>query len=302
MRQKNCLIILGPTAVGKTALSIKIAQAFQTQIISADSRQCYREMNIGVCKPAADQLQTVPHYFISSHSIHDQVNAAVFEQYALAAIRTIFEHNDVAVMAGGTGLYIRAFCSGMDEVPVIVPDIRKKIREEYNNRGLEWLQTQVKSADPEYFSKGEVLNPHRLIRSLEVVLSTGRSILSFHTGQKTVRRFNIIKVGLELPRQQLYTHINHRVNNMMQRGLTAEVTGLLPFKHLSPLNTIGYKELIECIERQGSQPETIEKIKINTRHYAKRQITWFKKDENIQWFSPEDEEGVLRYVRRSMDG
>ena len=301
MSQKTCLIILGPTAVGKTALSLKIAQSFSTHIISADSRQCYRELNIGVAKPSPDQLQTAPHYFINSHSVHDQVNAAVFEQYALKAAHKIFDHQDVTVMVGGTGLYIRAFCNGIDEVPEVNPEVRKKIREEYDRLGLTWLQGQVKSADPLYFSEGEVFNPHRLMRSLEVILSTGHSIRSFQTGKKLLRNFNIIKIGLELPRAQLYAHINQRVNNMMQEGLIDEVKGLLPLKHLQPVNTIGYKEIFECLEQLGSEQEAVEKIQTNTRHYAKRQLTWFKKDESIQWFSPEEEEKIMRYIREKMN-
>ena len=286
MKNKTCIIIVGPTAVGKTSLAVSVAQHFKTEIISADSRQCFKELNIGVAKPDDEQLQEVKHWFINSHSITDEVNAAIFEQYALQTINTIFKKHDVAVMVGGTGLYIKTFSEGIDEVPVIKPEVREKIKFDFEWEGIEWLQKEVQKTDPLYFEKGEIKNPQRLIRALEVKLSTGKSIIEFQTKQKKERDFNIIKIGLELPREELYKRINNRVDVMMKDGLLGEVKSLAKFKNLNALQTVGYRELFGHIEGDISLADAIEIIKINTRHYAKRQITWFKKDEEVKWLSP----------------
>lgn len=291
---------MGPTAVGKTALSIEVARRLQTAIISADSRQCYRELNIGVAKPSPAQLQTVPHYFINSHSIHHPVNAAAFEQYALAAAQDVFSRSDAVVVAGGTGLYIQAFCQGMDEVPAVTPGIRQMIREEYTRQGMAWLQEQVRSSDPVYYQSGELLNPHRLMRALEVVLSTGRSIRSFQKGQAAIRDFNIIKIGLELPRETLHAQIQQRVDGMIREGLVEEVSNLMPFSHLQPLQTIGYQEIVALLDNKLSLPEAIEQINIRTRQYAKRQMTWFKKHTLVKWFSPYEPEAVWEYIFKTL--
>ncbi|HEY8389059.1 MAG TPA: tRNA (adenosine(37)-N6)-dimethylallyltransferase MiaA [Parasegetibacter sp.] len=283
---KQCIIIAGPTAVGKTNEAIDLARFLNTSIISADSRQCYKELNIGVAKPTPGQLNTVRHYFIHSHSIHQEINAANYEQYALNAASEIFSENDYAVMVGGTGLYIKAFAEGLDEMPEIDPEIRQSLRDQYINNGIDWLRQQVAENDLEYFEKGENQNPHRLLRALEVVLSTGKSILSFRQTNKTVRAFEIIKVGLELPRQELYARINQRVDKMMEDGLLEEVRTLLPFQHLNALQTVGYRELFSYFKGELSLDEAVEKIKTNTRQYAKRQLTWFKRDPSIKWLSP----------------
>jgi len=280
---KTCIIIVGPTAVGKTALAIRVAQHFSTSIISADSRQCYKELNIGVAKPSAEELKKVTHYFINSHSIHENVNAGVFEKYALQKIDELFSTKDIVVMAGGTGLYVKAFCEGMDEVPEVDPATREKIIDDYEKNGLSWLQRQVEENDPEYFAKGEIQNPQRLMRALEVKLSSGQSILSFQNKQKKERNFNIVKIGLELPKELLYQNINTRVDNMMRDGQEAEAKSLQQYQQLNALQTVGYKELFEYFEGAIGLNEAIEKIKLNTRHYAKRQLTWFKKDTEIKW-------------------
>jgi tRNA dimethylallyltransferase len=280
---KTCIIIVGPTAVGKTALAIRVAQHFSTSIISADSRQCYKELTIGVAKPSAEDLKAVPHYFINSHSIHEQVNAGVFEKYALQKIDELFAKQEVVVMAGGTGLYVKAFCEGMDQVPEVAASIREQIMHEYEVNGLAWLQQQVAINDPHYFIKGEIQNPQRLMRALEVKLSSGQSILSFQNKQKKQRDFNIIKIGLELSKEQLYQNINTRVDQMMKEGLEQEAKALQPYQHLNALQTVGYKELFEYFDAKINRDEAIEKIKLNTRHYAKRQLTWFKKDAEIKW-------------------
>ena len=292
---KTCIVISGPTAVGKTSLAISVAKHFSTQIISSDSRQCYKELTIGVAKPSQDELAAVPHHFINSHSIHENVNAAVFEKYALEKVQEIFSKTDVAVIVGGTGLYTKTFCEGIDPVPIISPGIREDIVSNYEKGGLEWLQAEVKKNDPLYFSKGEIHNPHRLIRALEVVMSSGKSILEFQTKKSQPRDFKIIAIGLELPREQLYQRINSRVDQMILDGLEEEVRSLINYQSLNALQTVGYRELFDYFSEKISLQEAIESIKTSTRHYAKRQMTWFKKDTTIQWTSP-DEEKVLKLI------
>ena len=284
---KTCIVIVGPTAVGKTTLAVKTALHFKTEIISADSRQCFKELNIGVAKPSADELQQVKHHFINSHAIQDEMNAAIYEQYALEKCHEIFKRNDVAVMVGGTGLYIKTFCNGIDEVPVIDEKIRQKINADFEWEGLEWLQREVEKNDPLYYARGEIKNPHRLMRALEVKLSTGRSIIEFQTQQKKHRDFNIIKTGLELPKEQLHKNINGRVDAMMKAGFLDEVKKLIPHKKLNALQTVGYRELFGHLAGDLKLEDAIEIIKINTRQYAKRQITWFKKDEEVKWVEPD---------------
>jgi tRNA dimethylallyltransferase len=281
--KKTCIVIAGPTAVGKTSLAIQVAQSLHTEIISVDSRQCYKELNIGVAKPSAEELQRVPHYFINSHSIHDEINAGVFEAYALDKVNHLFEKNNYVIMVGGTGLYIKAFCEGIDVIPTVNDELREKIINQYNEKGLVWLQNKVAQEDPDFYSKGEIKNPQRLMRALEVKLFTGQSIVEFQSAQKKQRDFNIVKIGLKLPREQLYQQINNRVDEMVKKGLVDEVQDLLPYKKLNALQTVGYKELFEFFEGKISKSEAIEKIKLNTRHYAKRQMTWFVKDKTINW-------------------
>lgn len=277
MNTKTCIIISGPTAVGKTSYGIELALKYNTQIISADSRQCFKELNIGVAKPSQEQLEKVKHYFINSHSIHEEVNSKIFEDYALKRANEIFENNDNAILVGGTGLYIKAFSEGLDEIPAIDENIRKEINELYNNHGLPWLKHEIEMKDNLFFLTGEMQNPQRMLRALEVKLTTGKSILDFQTRKKVQRDFAIKNVVLELSREQLYTNINNRVNQMMEAGLLQEAEKLFQYRHLNALQTVGYKELFDYMEGKISLPEAIEEIKKNTRHYAKRQVTWFKK-------------------------
>ncbi len=284
---KTCIVIVGATAAGKTSLAIQIAQHYHTKIISADSRQCFKELNIGVAKPSVEELKLVQHYFINSHSIKDEMNAAIFEEYALQKINEIFKDHETAVMVGGTGLYIKTFCNGIDEVPVVDPAVRERIIADYEWEGLEWLQKEVKKNDPLFFAKGETKNPQRLMRALEVKLSTGRSIIEFQTQQKKYRDFNIIKIGLELPKEQLQKNINSRVDAMMKAGFLDEVNELQPHKKLNALQTVGYRELFGHLTGDLLLPDAVEIIKINTRQYARRQMTWFKKDEEVIWCEPD---------------
>ena len=286
MLKPTVYIVVGPTAVGKTKYAIELAQKLKTEIISADARQCYQELNIGVARPSELELATVPHHFIASHSIQDTVNAGVFEQYALAKTETLLAQYGSVVMVGGTGLYIKAFVEGMDQIPTIDPVIRLQIQEDVSNKGMVWLQAQIQKMDPEYWAmadQGEQQNTQRLSRALEVMIGTGKSILRFQQQQKKTRPFNIQKIGLELPREQLYERINQRVLQMVETGLEEEVKSLLPQFHLNALQTVGYQEWLPYFKGEQSRDEVIQAIQQNTRHYAKRQMTWFKKDTSIEW-------------------
>lgn len=280
---KKVIVIVGPTAVGKTDFAISVAKQHGTEIISADSRQCYRELNIGVARPSPEQLAEVPHHFIASHSIHDEITAADFEAYALSKVEEIFTTHDVVVMTGGTGLYVKAFCEGLDNIPDIPTSIRTSIIDNYEKEGINWLQQELRKKDPSFANVGEMQNPQRMMRALEVFESTGKSILEFRTGTKTARNFGIEKVGLELPRDVLNKRINKRVDEMMYAGLEAEAKSLYEYSHLNALQTVGYKELFDHFEGLISIEEAVEGIKMNTRRYAKRQMTWFKKDPEITW-------------------
>ncbi len=301
MNDKTCIIVTGPTAVGKTSLAIHLAECFNTAIISADSRQCYKELNIGVAKPSPEQLIRVPHYFISSHSVVEEVNASVFEAYALEAASRMFEQHNTVVMAGGTGLYLKAFCEGLDAVPATNSVVRERIIREYEEKGIEWLQQQVSDKDPVFYASGEIKNPHRLMRALEVILVTGKSLLNFHNRQKKTRPFQIIRIGIELPKEELYRNIDTRVDEMIGQGLLKEVNDLLPYREFNALNTVGYKEVFEYLDGKRTLKGATEAIKINTRHYAKRQLTWFKKDSGIHWFHPSQREKILMQIRSMKD-
>lgn len=296
-KQKTIIIIAGPTAVGKTAFAINVAQHFSTEIISADSRQCFKELNIGVAKPSDEELSAVKHHFINSHSVHEEVNAAVFEQYALKAAEEIFAKHDVAVMVGGTGLYIKAFCEGMDSIPEVDAAIREAIISNFKEKGLSWLQEEVQTKDPGFWNIAEQQNPQRLMRALEVIESTGRSITEFRKGKTTEKPFKIVKFGLELPREVLYERINSRVDAMIEQGLVEEVKSLLSCKELNALQTVGYRELFEYFEGKMSLETAIEEIKKNTRHYAKRQMTWFKKDADIHWLDAADKSSMENLLK-----
>lgn len=281
---KTVMIIVKPTAVGKTALALQLAQHFNTQIISADSRQCFKEMSIGTAKPSQEELAQTNHYFINSHSVQDEVNAGVYEQYALAACDQIFAKNNVAVMVGGTGLYIKAFCEGIDIMPTIPTEIRSKIISQYQENGLEWLQNELEIKDPLFWETAEQQNPQRLMRALEVFETTGQSINKYRSKVAVERPFNIIKIGLELPREQLIHNINQRIDAMMDEGLLQEVMSLQNVQQLNALQTVGYKEMFSYLHGDYDLKTAINQIKINTRQYAKRQMTWFKKDTDIYWF------------------
>jgi tRNA dimethylallyltransferase len=282
---KTVIIVVGPTAVGKTALSLQLAKHFKTAIISADSRQCFKEMSIGTAKPLQEELAQAKHYFINSHSIHNEVNAGVYEQYALQACDDIFAQNNVAIMVGGTGLYIKAFCEGIDIMPIIPIEVRNNIINRYQVNGLEWLQQELQTKDPIFWETAEQQNPQRLMRALEVFETTGKSINDYRSNTAVERPFNIVKIGLEMPRELLVKNINLRVDTMMQSGFFDEVKSLQKVQHLNALQTVGYKELFAHLQGNCDLATAINLIKINTRQYAKRQMTWFKKDDAIYWLT-----------------
>lgn len=278
-------IIAGPTAVGKTAVSVELAKALNTEIISADSRQCFAELSIGVARPSQAELAAVPHYFIADHSVETDINAGYFEKFALEKADAVFSKKDQLVMVGGTGLYIRAFCEGIDPMPVIDPAIRAEIIDNYESKGLIWLQSELKHRDPAFWETAEQSNPQRLMRALEVLNATGQSILVFRTAEKKQRSFNIIKIGLEMPMDQLTLRINSRVDQMIQDGLIDEVQSVTQYRSKSALQTVGYKEVFEYLDGTISKDEAIQQIKHHTRQYAKRQMTWFKKDAEFKWIN-----------------
>jgi tRNA dimethylallyltransferase len=295
-RFKTAILIVGPTAVGKTSVAIELAKRFNTEIISADSRQCFKELNIGVARPSEQELQAVRHYFSASHSIHDNVNAGTFEQYALQKANELFHTHDRIIVTGGTGLYVKAFCEGLDEIPNVPNETRKEIISKYEKNGLEWLQEQIQKKDPRFYTSGEIRNPHRLMRALEVAEATGRSILEFRNGQKETRDFNIVKIGLELPKEELRRNINTRVDSMIDAGLVEETKQLSPSRNLNALQTVGYTEIFDYLDGKVPLEQATELIKQNTRQYAKRQMTWFKKDKEIKWFSPSEISRIEEYL------
>lgn len=299
--KKTVFIICGPTAVGKTSVAIALAKHFHTEIISADSRQCFKELNIGVARPSKRELGEVSHHFIASHSITEKINAVFFEQYALKKVNELFQAHDTVVMVGGTGLYIKAFAEGFDAIPEIDESVREKIIKDYEKNGLQWLQEEIKTKDPVFFTIGETQNPQRMMRALEVIESTGISILEFRSQRKSNRDFNIIKIGLELPKEELHHNINSRVDKMIDGGLVDEVISLKEYRDINALQTVGYSEIFEHLDGKLTLAAAIEEIKKNTRQYAKRQMTWFRKDKEIKWISAKDIDEIIAMAQKLVD-
>lgn len=298
---KNTVVVLaGPTAVGKTALAIRIAQQLGTEIISADSRQCYRELSIGTAKPDAAELSAVPHYFINSHSIREEVNAAMYEQLALQYTAEIFSKHPVAIVTGGTGLYIKAFLEGMDQMPPVPPAVRAAVRERYAANGLTWLQETLQQQDPSFYATAETQNPQRLMRALEVLEATGQSISTFRTATPRSRDFRVIKIGIQLPKELLHENIVRRVDAMMIAGLVEEVESVKEYRHHNALQTVGYTEIFDYFDGKLRIAEAAEAIKIHTRQYAKRQLTWFRRDPDMHWFDAREGEGVMKWLEEQV--
>lgn len=293
---KTLVCVVGPTAVGKTAVGIRLAQHFQTAVLSADSRQFYREMTIGTAKPSDQELAMVPHYFINSHQITDDYSAGDFERDALSLLAELFLHQDVVVLVGGSGLFVRALCYGLDDLPKPLPGVRDRLNDLYNQRGLEHLQALLKQADPIYFDEMDNQNPQRVMRALEVYESTGMPFSHFRRGRAVERPFNVLTLGLDTDRDVLYQRINSRVDAMVAAGLLKEVESLLPYRHKPPLLTVGYAELFDYLDGKCTLVQAVERIKQNTRRYAKRQLTWFRKDKTTVWFAPEDIGEMITYV------
>jgi len=291
------VILAGPTAVGKTALSIHLAQRFQTEIISADSRQFYIETEIGTAKPSKEEMDGVPHHFINSHSIYDDYNVGQFEKDALKLLDELFGQHDVVFVVGGSGLYVKALCEGIDEMPAIPMEVRQSLNAEYQQYGIEYLQKKVKECDPEYYEMVDQLNPQRLIRALELYRATGKNMSFYRAREKQLDRpFNIIKIGLERPREELYERINLRMDQMIAEGLFDEAKKLYPYKDLNALQTVGYSEIFGFLDGEYDREEAIRLLKRNSRRYAKRQMTWFKRDDDFVWFSAEEEGEVNDYL------
>lgn len=286
---KRLVVIVGPTAVGKTAMAIRLAQVLQTAVVSADSRQIFRELKIGTAKPSAAELAMVPHYLIDSHSIAEDYDAARYGEEALAVIHRLFEQHRDVVLCGGSGLYVQAVCEGFDDIPEVAAEVRAGLIRGYEAHGISWLQAQMQEHDPEHFKALDAQNPHRLIRALEVKLGTGLSIAAFRKQAKRVHPFSIVKIGLDLPREELYRRIDARMDAMVAAGLFEEAQALYPFKDRQALQTVGYREIFDHIDGAYDREEAIRLLKRNSRRYAKRQLTWFKRDEDTRWISSWEE-------------
>jgi tRNA dimethylallyltransferase len=282
------LIILGPTASGKTELAIKVAKLLGTEIISADSRQFYRELSIGTAKPSEKQLAEVKHHFIGHISITEDYNISRFEKDAVKLLEDLFKTNQAVVMTGGSGLYIDAVSNGLDEQPEHDPEIRRQLNSDYKSKGIKYLQDELLRLDPDYYEAVDRSNPHRLMRALEVCMITGKPYSSFRKGRQQERNFKVVKLGVQVSREELIIRINRRVDQMIADGLVEEAKANYPYRKQNALNTVGYKEIFEYLDGHWTLEEAIEKIKINTRRYAKRQMTWFRKDPDIIWVQPED--------------
>ena len=296
MNTKTLVVVLGPTAIGKTKLSINLAKHYNTEIVSADSRQFYKELLIGSAPPSKDELMEVQHHFIQHLSVSEDYNVGNFEEDAIQKIEELFKKKDKVILVGGSGLYIDAVCKGFDKMPVISSEMRRNVINIYNEKGIEFLQKEVKLKDPKYYSEVDEMNPQRLMRALEVIYSTNKTFSSFKTKIPKKRNFNIVKVGLQIQRDILYERINNRVEEMISKGLVKEVESLQVYRHKNSLQTVGYKELFDYFDGVTSLTEAIEKIKQNTRRFAKRQITWFKKDKSTTYFLPENINRIIDFI------
>ena len=293
---KKLVVITGPTASGKTSLSIRLALHYQSEILSADSRQFYRKMDIGTAKPSKEELEKVTHHFINSLEIDEKYNVGRFEEDALKKTSLLFDNYDILFLTGGSGLYIDALCKGIDDLPETEISVREELNRIYKTEGIEALQKKLLETDPEYYSQTDLNNPHRLIRALEVSIITGCKYSSFRKNISKERDFITRKIGLLVDRAELYNRINLRVDAMIKNGLVKEVQTLLLYRNANALQTVGYKEIIDYLDNKISLDEAIETIKQNTRNYAKRQMTWFRRDKEIHWFEPEEFESICGFI------
>lgn len=294
--QKNLVIITGPTGIGKTAVAIQLAKYFDSEIISADSRQLFKELYIGTATPNPHELSEVKHHFIQSHSIADNYNASRYENEALQLINELFIKTNLLFLTGGSMLYINAVCNGIDEMPDADPEIRLYLKSKFENEGIESLRLQLKQLDPNYYQNVDLKNPNRIIHALEISLTTGKPYSSFRTNPKKIRPFKIIKIGLDCDRQILHNRINTRVDKMIAEGLESEAKNLLAHRNLNALNTVGYRELFDYFDGKISLDTAIELIKRNSRRYARKQLIWFRNDPQIKWFFPENVTEIVKYI------
>ena len=298
---KTLIVITGPTAVGKTALCLDVARHFGIPVINADSRQIYRELKIGTARPSEEEMQEVRHYFVGTLGIADYYSASLYEQQVLALLNQEFQTHDYALLAGGSMMYIDAVCDGIDDIPTIDDDTRQTMKHRLKEEGLEALCEELKRLDPDYYEIVDRQNPRRVVHALEICTMTGKTYTSLRTRNKKERPFHIIKIGLTLPREELYERINARVDRMMAEGLLEEVRQMSPLRALNALNTVGYKELFDYLDGHWSLDEAVERIKGNTRRYARKQITWYKKDPQICWFHPQDKEKIINYITQGYE-
>lgn len=294
------IVLIGPTGVGKTELSLRLAEGFQTSIVSADSRQLYADLKIGTAAPTEEQLKRVPHYLVGTLRLTDYYSAAQYEAEAMEILNRLFTRRDVVILTGGSMMYVDAVCKGIDDIPTVDEDTRRTMLQKYETEGLEPLCAELRLLDPEYYRIVDLKNPKRVIHALEICYMTGRTYTSFRTRQTKERPFRILKIGLKRDREELYGRINQRVDEMMKDGLLDEVRSVLPYRHLNSLNTVGYKELFKYLDGEWELPFAIEKIKQNSRIYSRKQMTWFKRDEEIRWFHPEQETEIRAYIQEML--
>ena len=300
MSTKTLIVVVGATGSGKTDLSLRLATHFAAPILSTDSRQVYRGIPIGTAQPTAEQLAAVEHHFIASHELTDNFNCGEYETQALACLETLFRKHDVVVAVGGSGLYIQALCEGMDDLPQADEELRQSLMERLQGEGIESLLADLERLDPEYYAQVDRQNPSRVLRAVEVCLQTGKPYSSLRTGEKRERDFRIVKVGIDWDREALYDRINRRVDMMIDEGLEAEARAVYHLRHLNSLQTVGYREMFEYFDGTITREEAIELIKRNSRRYAKRQMTWFRRDSEIRWFSPEETDAMLEFLENTI--
>jgi len=299
--KKTLIVITGPTAVGKTALSLDLARHFNIPIINADSRQIYRELKIGTARPSDKQMKDVKHFFVGTLDLNDYYSASLYEQQVLDILELQFGNNDFALLSGGSMMYIDAVCNGIDDIPTIDDKTRNLMKRRLKEEGLESLCNELKALDPDYYKIVDKQNPRRVVHALEICIMTGNTYSSYRRSEKKIRPFNIVKIGLNRSREELYQRINQRVDEMMEEGLLDEAQHLYNKREMNALNTVGYKELFNYIEGKWSLEEAVERIKGNTRRYARKQLTWFKKDENIHWFHPDQKEEIIRFIYQNYE-
>ena len=296
MSIKRLLVIVGPTGSGKTDLSIRLARHYGAPILSTDSRQFYRRMAIGTAQPDPDQLQAAEHHFIASHDLNEDLNCGSYEMQALSCLEKLFAEHDWVIAVGGSGLYVRALCEGMDDLPQADPELREALSRRLETEGVDALAAELRTLDPAYYARVDRKNPARVMRALKVCLQTGRPYSEQRTGVRRPRPFGIVKVGVDLPREELYARIDRRVDRMVADGLEAEARALYPYRTLNALQTVGYREFFDYFDGRTSYEEAVSLIKRNSRRYAKRQLTWFRRDPEIRWFGPWDDAAIIAHA------